>query len=148
VRFVALDEYLSSLLEHLETSMRAGGHGASLVYDVEPLKLGTDTSVNLGVIVAEWVTNAFKYAYPQGAGPRGSGQIRVRLARRGNGNGAGEVELSVEDDGVGRGDGTAKGTGLGSRLVTAIADSMGARIEYLDRKPGTTARLVFPLPSQ
>jgi two-component sensor histidine kinase/CHASE3 domain sensor protein len=136
VRFVALDEYLAGLLEHLETSMRAGGHGAALKYDLEPLKLRTDASVNLAVIVTEWVTNAFKYAYPEGAG-----QVRVSLKR----SGEQQAELTVADDGVGRGDGTAKGTGLGSRLVTAIAGTMGAKIDYLHGQPGTTARLVFPL---
>ncbi len=136
VRFVALDEYLSTLLDHLETSMRAGGHGASLRYDLEPLKLATDSSINLGVVVAEWVTNAFKYAYPDRRG-----EVRIHL-RRLPGQ---RAELVVEDDGVGRSDGPAKGTGLGTRLVTGIAASMSAEIEYLARQPGTAARMVFPL---
>ncbi len=136
VRFVALDEYLSSLLDHLETSMRAVGHGASLRYDLEPLKLATDASINLGVVVAEWVTNAFKYAYPDRRG-----EVRVHLKRLPDGR----AELVVEDDGVGRSDGPAKGTGLGTRLVTGIAASMSAEIEYLPRQPGTAARLTFPL---
>ncbi len=138
VRFVALDEYLSGLLEHLETSMHAGGLGASLIHDLDPLKLRTDASINLGVIVAEWVTNAFKYAYPDR-----SGQVRVRLKRLS----ADRAELIVEDDGVGRGSGAAKGTGLGSRLATAIARNMRGDIEYRERNPGTAARLTFPLPT-
>lgn len=137
VRFVALDEYLSGLLDHLETSMRGEGLGASLRYDLEPLKLQTDASVNLGVVVTEWVTNAFKYAYPDRRG-----EVRVRLKRLGDG----KVELVVEDDGVGRKEEeTAKGTGLGTRIVKAVALTMGAQIEYLTRQPGSAARLLFPL---
>jgi two-component sensor histidine kinase len=58
------------------------------------------------------------------------------------------VELLVEDDGVGRVDGTpAKGTGVGTRIVNAMCTNLGSRIEYRQRHPGTTARLVFPATS-
>ncbi|MDI1284937.1 MAG: CHASE3 domain-containing protein [Reyranella sp.] len=140
VRVVALDEYLSSLLEHMETSMRAEGHGAALLHhELEPLKLGTDASVNLGVVVSEWVTNAFKYAYPDRRG-----DVRVRLRRLPDG----KAQLTVADDGVGRPEnGPARGTGLGTRVVQGIAASMRAEVQYFARQPGTEARLVFPLPA-
>jgi two-component sensor histidine kinase/CHASE3 domain sensor protein len=140
VRFVELDGYLASLLEHLETSMRAEGHGgASLSHQLEPLRLRTDASVNLGVIVTEWVTNAFKYAYPDR-----TGDVRVRLARLADGR----AELVVEDDGIGRReDAPVKGTGLGTRIVKGVAAALRAEVEYLRRQPGTTARLVFPVPA-
>ena len=139
VRFVALDEYLSGLLDQLATSMREEGLGASLRYELEPVKLQTDASINLGVVVTEWVTNAFKYAYPNR-----TGEIRVRLKRQADKR----VELTVEDDGVGRNDeGPVKGTGLGTRIVKAMAATMGADIEYLERQPGTDARLILPLQS-
>jgi two-component sensor histidine kinase len=95
----------------------------------------TDSSVNLGVIVTEWVTNAFKYAYPTG-----SGEVRVKLKRVANG----QSELVVEDDGIGRTGGPAKGTGLGTRIVSAMARTNGAEIDYFPRHPGTGARLSFP----
>jgi two-component sensor histidine kinase len=137
VRTVTLDEYLEGLLEHLRSSLRSEGQGAQLSYRLEPLKLATDTSVNLGVIVTEWVTNAFKYAYPDG-----QGEIRVQLGR----NDHGAAELVVEDDGVGRTEGAApKGTGLGSRIVTAMAGSMGAAVRYEAANPGMRARLTFPI---
>ncbi|MDB5505561.1 MAG: two-component sensor protein [Devosia sp.] len=137
VRFVDLDEYLSGLLEHLETSMHDKGHGAKLSCTFDPLRLQTDASINLGVVVTEWVINAFKYAYPDSIG-----EVRVLLRQLPEGR----VELSVEDDGIGRGIVTpARGTGLGTRIVKAMAASMQADIEYLDRNPGTVARLTFPL---
>ena len=137
-RFVDLEQYLSGLLSNFETSMRNEGHGASLRYDLEPLKLKPDFSVNLGVIVTEWVTNAFKYAYPDRAG-----EVRVHLKRLSEGR----AELVVEDDGVGRAvDGIPKGSGLGTRIVNAMARTIGAEVEYIKRHPGTGARLAFPSP--
>jgi len=137
VRLVALDEYLLDLLKNLQSSMQNEGHGASLDYHLEPIKLRTDSSINLGVVVTEWVTNAFKYAYPQRRG-----EVRVNLKRLADGRG----QLLVEDDGVGRNlSGAAQGTGLGTRLVKAMAGNLGAEIDYLARQPGTLARLTFPI---
>jgi two-component sensor histidine kinase len=136
VRSIALDEYLRQLLQHLEISMRAEGYGASLRVSLEPCNLNTDASVNLGVVLNEWVTNAFKYAYPQG-----HGEVRVILKSDGNGTG----ELRVEDDGVGRTAAPAQGSGLGTRLVTAMASNMAAEVRYSDRPPGTVASLIFPI---
>ena len=120
--------------------MHSEGHGASLRYDLDTLKLKPDSSVNLGVIVTEWVTNAFKYAYP-----RRAGEVRVRLKRLSDGR----AELVVEDDGVGRGsEETPKGSGLGTRIVNAMARTIGAEVQYIVRNPGTRARLDFPSPAE
>jgi two-component sensor histidine kinase len=136
VQSIALDEYLGQLLAHLETSMRTEGYGASLRTFLEPCTLSTDASVSLGVVLNEWVTNAFKYAYPGG-----QGEIRVFLKSDGNGKG----ELLVEDDGVGRAATPTQGSGLGTRLVTAMASNIAAQVRYTDRRPGTAASLIFPI---
>ncbi len=136
-RVVTLDEYLTGLLEHLKTSLRSGAQGVTLTHALQPVRLPTDAGVNLGVIATEWVTNSFKYAYPDG-----QGEIRVKLLELPDGM----AELVVEDDGVGRAEGApAKGTGLGTRIVTAMASSIGGTIDYAQAQPGTRARLVFPL---
>ena len=72
--------------------------------------------------------------------PSRHGEIRVSLKRLS----ASQAELLVEDDGVGRGgEAVAKGTGLGTRIVAAMARTIGAEVEYLQRDPGTAARLAF-----
>ena len=136
VREVDLDEYLAGLLDQFSTTV-GSADGISVRYEFESLKLPTDASINLGVVVTEWVMNAIKYAYPDR-----KGEIRVILARQDDEFGV----LRVEDDGVGRDDKQpAKGTGVGSRIVNAMAASMGATIEYRSRGPGTSANLAFPL---
>ncbi|MGE0501897.1 MAG: sensor histidine kinase [Rhizobiaceae bacterium] len=132
VGLVALDEYLSGVLDSLATAMKAEGRGGSLTYELDPATLDTDASVNVGLVVTELVTNAYKYAYPEGAGG-----IRVRLKRMPSSR----VEIVVEDDGVGRGTGAARGTGLGTRIVKAMAATLGTEVQYVDRKPGTAAML-------
>ncbi|MCA1226859.1 hypothetical protein [Saccharopolyspora sp. 6M] len=72
-------------------------------------------------------------------------------ARGGGGRGGpppprgGAVTAEVVDDGPGLGRAPAAGSGLGLGIVTALAQSCGARL-HLDPAPrrGTRARLVFP----
>jgi two-component sensor histidine kinase/CHASE3 domain sensor protein len=132
---VALDDYLRSVLDQFQSAM-GYGERIKLSYQLEPLALKTDASINLGVIAAEWVMNAAKYAYPD----RG-GEVRVTLSKLPDGR----ALLAVEDDGVGRGTGDPKGTGLGTRIVKAMARSLNASVDYHDRQPGLAARLAFPL---
>jgi len=135
VQWVALGEFLPNLLGQLEASMRASGNQSFLKSDIAPVSLPTDKSVSVGIIAAEWVTNAFKYAYPDGRG-----EIRVTLTKDGD-----EAELRVEDDGVGRQENLApKGTGLGTKLVVALASSLGGRVEYTPGRAGTSAALILP----
>jgi two-component sensor histidine kinase len=90
--------------------------------DAVPILVPTEKAVSIGVIVTELVTNAFKYAYPDG----GSGEIRVLLRNVGS-----KVNLRVEDDGVGwQGEGLARGTGVGTRIVNALARGLRSTVEY------------------
>ncbi|MEO8630853.1 MAG: CHASE3 domain-containing protein, partial [Betaproteobacteria bacterium] len=133
-RSVALDEYLAGILEQMKTTMHSNGRAVGLHYELEPIRMPTDSSVNLGIVVSEWVTNALKYAYPDCVG-----EVRVKLRRV-----AGDrAELVVEDDGVGRNGGEIKGSGLGTKIVTAMAAAINGEILYERRHPGTSARIFF-----
>jgi len=123
VDLVSMDDYLRALVEELEQTWSTPKSPRKLVLTAEPLKLKVERAISLGVIVNELVSNACKYAYA----PEASGEVRIALAR-------GEPEtfvLSVEDDGIGMpADGSIKGTGLGTKLVRAMAGSLNARITY------------------
>ena len=135
VGVVELQEYLSGLLDQLASAMKGQGLGGDLIHTLIPALLRTDTSINLGVIVTEWITNAYKYAYPAGAG-----QVRVSLERLT----ARRLRLTVADDGVGfDAADEPKGTGLGSRIVASMARSMDAVVNRRGRSPGTEFSIDF-----
>lgn len=135
---VALDEYLAGLIAELAASLTADASAPRIVLHAQPLRASVDQAVSLGVVVTELVTNAVKYAY----GPdRPGGEIRVRL-RLDEGD---RAVLTVEDDGAGLGDGAVKGTGLGGKIVSAMASGLGSALEYDPAHDGVRAVLVFSL---
>jgi two-component sensor histidine kinase/CheY-like chemotaxis protein len=134
VRSVSLDSYLASLAEELDTTMKASGHSSRVRLDLEPMTVPTDRAVSVGMIVTELLTNAYKYAYP---GDR-QGEVRIVMKR----SSPQVATLSVEDDGIGwDGTGAARGTGLGTRIVTAMAGQLGTSITYGDGRGGTRISL-------
>jgi two-component sensor histidine kinase len=137
VQNVDMEEYLKGLVSELQQSLAAAaGTEHPIRLDAEPIKLNPDKAVSLGVVVAELVTNAFKYAYPAGE----AGEVRVALRSAP----ADQVHLTVEDDGQGLGDKVvARGTGLGQRVIAAMARSLDSTLEYDPAHRGARAMLAF-----
>ncbi|MGY6569185.1 MAG: sensor histidine kinase [Salinarimonas sp.] len=141
VRRVELDGYLTGLIEELDQTMRASGAGIVVRVAADSVVAPTDQAISLGVIVVELVTNAAKYAYPGET----SGEIRVLLRRED----PARVELVVEDDGVGFDIAdTPKGSGLGTRIVRAMAANLKSEIRYDPAHAGTRAMLGFAIPQE
>lgn len=138
VQSVAMDEYLAALVAELQETWSTPQSPRSIVLKAEPLRVHTDKAVSLGVIVTELVSNACKYAYPAGY----PGEVRVAFERKG------DVEycLSVEDDGTGMVVGeTPRGTGIGTKLITAMARALSSRIVYDTDHAGVRAVLCAAL---
>lgn len=137
VRSVSLDSYLKTLIDELDTTMRSAGHPARVRTDLDVITVPTDKAVSVGMIVTELLTNAYKYAYPADRG----GEVRVLMRKNED-----RALLVVEDDGIGW-DGTGKpqGTGLGTRIVSAMAVQLGTTISYGDGKGGTRTSIELPV---
>jgi two-component sensor histidine kinase len=129
-------DYLRGLLTELEQSLSSEGAPRPIRLEAAAVELDTDQAVSLGVVVAELVTNAHKYAYA----PQEEGEIRVRLSAEPEHT----VRLEVEDDGVGFAPAAApKGTGLGQKVVAAMARSLGGALAYDPAYRGSRAVLRF-----
>ncbi len=130
---VMLNQYLDSLLEDLRRSAESNKM-SRLTVKAEPIEIDPDRAVAIGIIVNELVVNAVKYAYPDGAGP-----IHVELAAQGE-----NVVLSITDNGVGL-DATSdpRSTGMGQRIVSAMALKLDASVERDESHAGTRMVLTF-----
>jgi two-component sensor histidine kinase len=133
VEGVAMDDYLTALVAELEATWSTPESPRALRLAAQPLRLATDRAVSLGIIVNELVSNACKYAYPAGQ----AGEIRIGLARDN-----GHFRLVVEDDGSGMSMTAAPtGTGIGTKLIGAMASSLGATLNYDPAHAGVRATL-------
>ncbi len=138
VSTIEMDAYLRGLVEELGAAMISSGHERAIRLETDPIHMATDRAVSLGVIVTELVTNAYKYAYPDDR----PGEIRVALRQR-----DASVSLIVEDDGVGIESGAvAKGTGLGARIIRAMASSLQSTPVTDTAYAGTRITLSIPVP--
>lgn len=137
VDHVDMRDYLGALVDELAETWSTPQAPRAVRLVAEPILLPTDRAVSLGVIVNELVSNACKYAYPATM----PGEVRVALTQHGT-----RFELAVEDDGVGlSADAAPKGTGLGTRVVRAMAQSLQSAIVYDPGHRGVRATLTAAL---
>ncbi len=140
VQVVDMKEYLSGLVAELEQSLTTGDAHRHIRLDAEPVKLNTDKAVSLGVIVAELVTNACKYAYAEDE----DGDVRVAFHRGPPDRHMQMLRLVVEDDGRGMPEtASPKGTGLGQKVIAAMARSLSAVVRFDPNHNGARAVLAF-----
>jgi len=140
VNAVDMAEYLGSLVTDLAETLSIPAAPRQIVLDAAPLMLPSQQAVALGVAVNELVTNACKYACP----PDGPGQIAVSLAEPE----PGRFRLAVADHGPGLDPAAPpRGSGLGSKLVEAMAATLQAQLRHQDNGPGLVVSLEGPLPA-
>ncbi len=138
IGLVDIEDYLGHLVGELQTSLADEDHPYEIRLSAERLTIPTDKAISLGVIVGELVTNAFKYAYAI----RAPGEIRVSVRRD---EGA-AITLIVEDDGQGFDPQSPnRGTGLGSKILKAMASSLKAAVAYPPYPAGTRVQVTFPI---
>jgi len=112
--------FLESLIEEVRHALAEGPANRSIRLDMDAMKLSSDTAMPTGLIVNELVTNALKYS-------RGEITVTVRQGEM-------ALEIIVDDagDGFPAGFDTSTRTGLGMRLVSALARNRGGTVE-IDR---------------
>jgi two-component sensor histidine kinase len=122
--------YVDRLAKEVAQGFR--GH-ISIETRIDPLTLGPDHAMPLGLIVNEVVTNAFKHAFAD----RVDGRLLVGLSVEGK-----TARLVIEDDGPGYAPDHEEG--MGSRLIDGFVAQLRGTLE-IDTAAGTKVVVTFPV---
>jgi two-component sensor histidine kinase len=133
VQTVDLAEFMSELCEQFKQTARPG---QTIEYEFLPITVQTDQAVPIGLLTNELVTNALKYAYPDGPG-----LVLVSIRQTDHGH----LRLEVSDSGIGLPDGfnTAGSESLGMKVINSFSRQIGGRPAWEDANPGTRFLLDF-----
>jgi len=137
-----LGSYIEDLALFLEEAY-SGGRPVSVLAAAESgLSVSLDAAVPCGLMLNELVTNAFKYAFPEGR----RGAIALGASRRPDGG----IDLRVEDDGVGFQENkkqSGASSSFGLVLVKSLADQLKAAVRR-EGEPGQGTRWIVSLPPE
>ncbi len=134
---VQMKDYVEKLATGLVTSY-AMSDRVDLKLDTQDIRLDVDTAVPIGLILNELVTNALKYAWPDGR----SGVLSIVL-REGTVTGT-ALAIEVKDNGIGLKDLSsiaAGGSGFGLGMIRTFAGKLKAE-HSITSDGGTCVRLV------
>jgi two-component system, sensor histidine kinase PdtaS len=132
---VNMQEYLEDVCWRLGEALR-DVRPIALRVDSEEVMLDTQQAIRIGLIVNELATNALKHAFP---GDR-AGTIQVGLQRLPT-----RLVVIVEDDGIGCPE--DEQDGLGSRVVSLLAQQSGGTIKRESANPGCRVVITMPPPA-
>jgi len=124
VGFVELVDFMSELCKKLKGT----ADGLSLHCHADPMLLSADHAIPLGLLINEIVTNAVKYAYPEGGGA-----IEVK-AREVNGH----LQVEISDQGIGLPDDfdiDEPRPSLGFKVITGLVRQLQGRLTVTSNDP-------------
>ena len=132
---VKLRAYAERLVEELQAS---APEGVEIALAADEIELRSSEASSLAILVNEFVTNSLKYAFPDGR----EGHVTLDIRREGD-----RVRARFSDDGVGHAvdGGRPVQEGLGTRIMLAVGQQLGASLDFVADVGGTTLAFDFPL---
>ncbi|MCP1662181.1 MULTISPECIES: sensor histidine kinase [Methanocalculus] len=133
---IDFSEYTTRITQSLLREYSETAKNVSVEYDVQNAKLNPDTSVPLGLLLNELVSNALRHAFPD----EREGTIKISM----HPDGKGRFILVVADDGVGIPSSVdiGKTRSLGLLLVSSLVSQLDGAVD-LKRTNGTTFTILF-----
>lgn len=135
---VNLNEYIYELSEMLLRYISNNEKNIKIEYSMNQVKTGIDTAINIGLILSELFSNAFKYAFTN----KNNGVISISLSQTDNDS----IEVTFKDDGVGFHEGIdfESFDSLGINIILSLAKQLKGTAEFSNDN-GVLCRLHVPV---
>lgn len=136
LKWINFANYIKKLSMELFETYSGQSSIIKINFDLEDHELDTETSIPLGLIVNELISNGLKHAFPDGR----NGTIKIKFYKDG-----GKYVLIISDNGIGFPEELdyKKSDSLGLRIVNSLVDQIHGEID-MDRTYGTKFTIKFP----
>ncbi|MUH36621.1 sensor histidine kinase [Zobellia amurskyensis] len=136
---IAFKPYLEELTNFLVKSANSKNLNVTVNIDMPDVSLGLDTTIPLGLLINEAVTNSLKYGFPE----NGSGKIDIML--KADENDAESYFLDITDDGIGFSEEINHKTtkSLGLKLMHNLGRQLRGSVSRIKTKKGTGYHITF-----
>jgi two-component sensor histidine kinase/HPt (histidine-containing phosphotransfer) domain-containing protein len=130
-------EYAGQLLREMALTYGVNSSRVRLRANTTPQRIDLNRAIPCGLILNELISNAFKYAFPEGR----EGEVEVSLLPCESG-----LRLTVEDNGIGLPEGFEIGEtrSLGLRIVQILVKQLGGQLRIVSDH-GTRFEITFPV---
>ena len=130
---VSIKDYIERLGAELVSSFNINGDRLKLRTDIADILLDVDTLVPVGLIINELLTNALKYAFPDGR----EGEIYIRIFEE-----SGQLRLDFQDNGIGIDPNKLSSESFGFKLIDTLLDQLEGEMT-IENKAGTSMYFSF-----
>lgn len=120
---IDIADYIDKLANSLMSSYKVDEDKIEVKTDIQSMSLDVDTTIPLGLILNELITNALKYAFPEGR----SGTVAIDLKEKED-----ILELEVRDNGIGYDPNAERGeesSSFGFNMIDAFCKKLKAEWE-------------------
>jgi two-component sensor histidine kinase len=134
-------DYIASLANGLFMFYGTNPSQVELSIEAEGVVIGIDTAIPCGLIINELLSNALKYAFPDGK----AGMIRIAIKKNDTAGGGTEYALTVADNGIGlpKDFDFRNARTLGLHLVMSLAEHQLQGSMKVIRDSGTAYQISF-----
>jgi two-component sensor histidine kinase len=135
---INLEDYIQSLVQELYDTYNIRAEKIHLKINIQDIKLNMETSIPLGLLINEIVSNSLKYAFPDNKNFENP-KLVIELKKEKN-----DYILMIMDNGIGIHDNfdLEKSESLGMQLINNLTDQIDGELK-LDTSHGTKITIKF-----